>query len=136
MTSNGLTLALTVLPATLAVCRLAPDSPIPDWASGGVLSIAARTPDELSLVCADDAVPDGTVAERGWRALQVAGPLPFEMVGVMAALAVPLSEAQVSIFVVSTFLTDYLLVRAGDLDWAVQALRGAGHRSLIMSNEQ
>jgi len=128
MTSNGTKLALTVLPSTLAVCRLAPDSPVPEWANSGVLSIAARTPDELSLVCADDAVPDGTVAERGWRALQVEGPLPFDMVGVMAALAVPLAQAQVSIFAVSTFLTDYVLVRAGDLLWAIQALRSAGHR--------
>jgi hypothetical protein len=62
MTSNGSHLGLTVLPSTLAVCRLAPDSPIPGWATGGVLSVVARTPDELSLVCADDAVPDGTVA--------------------------------------------------------------------------
>lgn len=127
MTSHG-SLSLIVLPSTLAVCRLAPDSPVPDWATGGVLSIAARTPDELSLVCADDAVPDGTVAERGWRALQVEGPLAFEMIGVLASLAVPLAQAQVSIFAVSTFLTDYLLVRAGDLDWAIQALRGAGHK--------
>lgn len=128
MTSNGTRLALTVLPSTLAVCRLAPDSPIPGWATGGMLSIAARTPDELSLVCADEAVPDGTIAERGWRALQVDGPLPFDTVGVMAALAVPLAQAEVSIFAVSTFLTDYVLVRAGDLDWAVEALRTAGHR--------
>lgn len=127
MSSNSPMLALSVLAPTLAVCRLAPDSPIPAWAEGGMLSVVARTPDELSIVCLDDAVPDGTVAERGWRALQVQGPLPFDMVGVMASLAVPLAEAQVSIFAVSTFLTDYLLVRDGDLDWAVQALRGAGH---------
>jgi hypothetical protein len=59
--------------------------------------------------------------------LQVEGPLAFEMIGVIASLAVPLAEAQVPIFAVSTFLTDYLLVRAGDLEWAIQALRGAGH---------
>jgi len=83
---------------------------------------------ELSVVCADAAVPDGVRAERGWRALTVVGPLDLALTGVLASLAVPLAEAGVAIFAIATFDTDYLLVRRERLSDAVTALRAAGHR--------
>ncbi|MEA2380663.1 MAG: uncharacterized protein QOH72_634 [Solirubrobacteraceae bacterium] len=78
-------------------------------------------------MCAAARVPDGARAESGWRALGVDGPLDFALTGVLAAVAVPLAEAGVSIFAVSTYDTDYVLVRADRLPDAVAALRGAGH---------
>jgi hypothetical protein len=121
------TLTLTLLPDSLAVCRLGPDEPVPGWAWAGPLAAVVRTPDELSVVCAEAAVPAGVRCERGWRALRVAGPLDFSEVGVLAALVGPLADAGVSVFAVSTFDTDYLLVRAGQLPAAVAALTAAGH---------
>ena len=82
---------------------------------------------ELTLVAPEASVPDGVGAERGWRALEVDGPLDFSMTGVLAALSGALAQAGVSIFAVSTYDTDVLLVRAGQLRAAVDALRDAGH---------
>jgi hypothetical protein len=122
---------LTVLPGELAVARLGPGEPVPEWASpggGAALHAVVRTAGELSVVCAVEAVPSGARAERGWRALAVTGPLDFGLTGVLATLAVPLAEAGVPIFAISTFDTDHLLVRAERLGEAVAALRAAGHR--------
>jgi hypothetical protein len=120
-------LRLTLLPDELAVCRLAAADPLPRWLpAAGFLSIT-RTAEELSIVCASGAVPDGTRAEAPWRALAVAGPLDFGLVGVLAALTVPLADAGVPIFALSTFDTDYVLVKAGRLAEAAGALRAAGH---------
>ncbi len=105
-----------------------PDCRVPRWAFRGTFSTVSRTPDELSIVCEEDAVPNSIPSERGWRGLRVVGPLDFSMVGVLAALAVPLGEANVSLFCVSTFETDYILVRADALGQAVAALEKAGHR--------
>jgi len=125
-------LDLRLLPERLAICRLTATDAIPDWIShrrpeGGFLSIT-RTPDELSLVCSESLVPAGVTAQRGWRGLAVRGPIDFEETGVLLSLAAPLAASRVSIFAVSTYDTDYLLVRAGDLGLAVDLLRQAGHR--------
>jgi hypothetical protein len=128
---------LRVLAGDLAVARLEPDAPLPAWAAfapggpgggGGGIHAVVRTAAELSVVCADASVPDGVRAERGWRALTVAGPLDLALTGVLAALAVPLAEAGVAVFAIATFDTDYLLVRGERLPDAVAALRAAGHR--------
>lgn len=86
-----------------------------------------RTPAELSAVCDVAVVPSSVKAEGPWRALAVRGPLNFNMTGVLAALTAPLASAGISIFAISTFDTDYLLVRDRELDRAVRALREAGH---------
>ena len=121
-------LALRVLPGRLAVCRLDADAPVPSWAWSGPLASATRTAGELSIVCSEAAVPKVVQQEGGWNALAVVGPLAFEDVGLLSALAAPLARAGLSIFVISTFDTDYLLVRAEKLDEAIGVLRGAGHR--------
>ena len=103
---------------------------MPPWATAdpGALSAVVRTRRELSVVCAEAAVPDGVQAQRGWRALEVAGPLDLSLTGVLAALAVPLADAGVPIFAVATFDTDYVLVPAARLADALRALERAGHR--------
>lgn len=117
---------LTILPSPVAVCRLAPDAGVPDWARGAFLSVT-RTADELSVVCDDELVPADIQAERGWRALKLEGPIPFEMTGVAAALLAPLAKAQISIFLISTYDTDYLLLKSESFPRAVDVLRGAGY---------
>jgi len=121
-------LTLQPLSGTFAVCRLAPDAPVPTWASAGAFYSVTRAPDELSVVCPEDLVPAGLRAERGWSCLQVEGPLDLSLTGVLASLAQPLAEAGVSVFAVSTFDTDYLLIRDGQLPAALPALTRAGHR--------
>jgi hypothetical protein len=120
---------LTLVPVegTYSICRLGPDAPWPTWAAGGRFVSVTRTADEVSVVCEQGAVPAGVRCEPGWRCLRVAGTLPFSAVGVVAGLASPLAAAGVSVFVVSTFDTDFLLVQDGDLDRAVLALRQHGH---------
>ncbi|HEX8213733.1 MAG TPA: ACT domain-containing protein [Longimicrobium sp.] len=123
-------LRLTILPEALTVCRLAAGDAFPSWLpTHGFLSVT-RTSDELSVVCAADAVPAGVRCEPGWRALAVAGPLDFDLTGVLASIATPLAEAGISIFAISTFDTDYVLVKADRLGDATDALRHAGHRFL------
>lgn len=115
------------LPERLAIVRLDPAAERPAWAWAGPFASVTRTAEELSIVCAETAVPETARAERGWRALMVEGPLDFEETGVLAALTAPLAETGVPVFTLSTFDTDYLLVRERDLVAATEALRGAGH---------
>ena len=117
------------LPGRFAVCRLAPNAALPDWARGGFISIT-RTPEELSLLCEEANLPQSETefkAERGWAGLKVKGPLEFTEIGILAALAAPLAQRRISIFVVSTFDTDYLFVKEVQLLEAVAALKEAGH---------
>ena len=120
-------LRFIVLPDHLAVCRFNQDTPIPAWALSGTVFTITRTADELSVVCQQNLVPDGVRCERGWRCLRVAGTMDFSMIGVVASLSTPLAAAGVGIFVISTFDTDYLLVKNDDFSRAVAALRAAGH---------
>lgn len=119
-------LSITLMPGLLAVCRLPAGAPMPSWVRGDFTSVT-RTAAELSIVCDDDGVPENIQAARGWRALVVAGPIPFETTGVAAALVAPLADAEISVFLIATFDTDYALVRAADVTFAVGALRAAGH---------
>jgi hypothetical protein len=118
---------LHTLDELYAIVRLEPDAELPDWVRGGHFWSATRSESELSIVCCEEDVPTDASAERGWCALELAGPLDFSLTGVVAALVTPLAEAEVPIFVISTFETDYLFVRERDLERSVEALAEAGH---------
>jgi hypothetical protein len=118
---------LHLLPGSLGIARLAPEAALPEWARQGVLWAAVRSLDELSMICEERFIPPEVRAERGWRALQIEGPLDFSMLGVLAGIAGVLAEAGVSIFVLSTYDTDTVLVKETALDRALAALRGAGY---------
>ena len=122
------TLDLTVEAWELAVSRLPPDAPVPAWAMRGAFHAIVRTPAELSIVCPADAVPAGVRAEKGWRCFSLAGPIAFEETGVLSSIAAPLAAADVGIFAISTFDTDYVLVPGARLEAALRALEAAGHR--------
>jgi hypothetical protein len=118
---------LTVLDHRLAVCGLDGAADLPGWAHQGNFFSITRGTDELSVVCLEGLVPEGVRAERGWRAMRVVGVIDFSVIGVLARLTVPLAEAGIGVFAVSTFDTDYLLVKEQDLGEAIEALRDAGH---------
>lgn len=118
--------ALTLHATPLALCRLAPDAPVPAWAWAGAFASVTRTPAELSIVCDETHVPADVAASRGWRAFEVRGPLDLSLVGVLAELAAPLVQAGVSIFPIATYDTDWILVREAQLDAACDAFTRAG----------
>ena len=120
-------LTLDLVPGSYAICRWAPEEPLPPWVMEGEFFSVTRTPAELSAVCDVAALPPGVKAEAPWLMLAVRGPLDFNITGVLAGLATPLATAGISIFAISTYDTDYVLVRSADFDRAVRALREAGH---------
>jgi len=123
-----LRLRLRETPWRLAICRFPPDTPLPAWvlhASAEFWSIT-RTPQELSVVCSEDDLPPSVAeqVERDWRAFAVVGPLPFGLTGVVSGLTAPLAAAGVPVFVLSTYDTDYVLVKAVDFVKAHGVLSG------------
>jgi hypothetical protein len=122
-------LDLIWLPGCQAICRLGPKSAVPEWAAGRFLS-TTRTADELSIVCDCDAVPDAVRQEGPYAIFRVVGSMDLGLVGILAAIAAPLAAERISIVAISTFDTDYVLVREDDRGRAESALTGAGHRFL------
>ena len=119
---------ITVMSGSFAVCRLVNTPDRRDTLGDAKPFFLAVTSDEISLVCHSDVVPsDALEVEDGWALLRVAGPLDFGLIGVIAGLSRTLAEAGIPIFVTSTYLTDYLMVKADRLDEAVRALTDAGH---------
>jgi uncharacterized protein len=119
---------LEAIEVLLAVCRLDADSDVPPWVERSrAFTSVTRTTDELSVICAFDDVPEGVPMEGPWRALRVRGPIVMTLIGVVASLAGALADAGISIFAVSTFDTDYILVHEPDFEAAVDALTRAGH---------
>jgi hypothetical protein len=127
MSASHRSLELLLLPEQLAITRLPAHGPLPSWACAGRFFSLTRTLDELSIVCARQNIPDDLRSGTAWRAFQVRGPFALSETGILLALAAPLADAQVSLFAISTFDTDYLLVNSEQLPQAVAALRRAGH---------
>ena len=121
-------LRLRLLPGELAVVRLAPGASLPEWGRTGPLACTTWTAEETSIVCAAAVVPPGAVAERGFRAFALMGPIPFTSTGILASLTEPLARAGISLFALSTYDTDYLLVKEAVRAAAEETLRSAGHR--------
>jgi len=121
-----MTLTFTLLADRYAIVRLGAADPVPTWPRGDFVSIT-RTPEELSIVCREDAVPGMVRADRGWRCLALQGPFALDQTGVAAELTGVLAAAGVSVFVIATFDTDYVLVTDRAIERAVAALRAAAH---------
>ncbi len=119
---------IRTLSEEFALARLSAHDAVPDWVAGHDLIAVVRTRDELSIVCRSDAVPASVDdVQRGFRGLAVVGTLDFGLTGVIAGLTRPLADAGIPIFSISTFDTDYMLVRGERLDAAKAALAGAGY---------
>lgn len=116
-------LTLSILPEKLGVCHFAKNSLIPSWATqdGNFFSLT-KTRDELSVVYPQDKIPAGILVEKDWRAFKVEGPLGFSLTGIVASLTPPLAKAKISILYISTYETDYLLVKENNLKRAEKVL--------------
>ena len=116
-----------VLAERLAVCQLAAAASVPDWSLGKGFFCVTQTADELSIVREESLVPDGVRVEKDWVALKLEGPFPFSMTGVLSSFLQPLAAAEIPIFAVSTFDTDYVLIKRDKLEQAIGVLGAAGH---------
>ena len=124
-------LKFSMVPGTYAVCRLPASAAVPAWAGKAVVSIT-RTAEELSIVCEERRLPEDVFGiefqiERGWVLLKLHGPFPLDAIGVLSSVAKPLAEAAISLFALSTFDTDYILVKRIHAKQAIAALTLAGH---------
>jgi len=125
---NSMKLTLEVLSDSIAVCKLAVTQVVPSWAYQGRFLSITKTEEEISIVCSEDNIPDNVVCVRGWRAFKVQGILDFGLVGILANITTALADAGLGIFAISTYNTDYILVKEKDLKSAIAALRNGGHK--------
>ena len=128
MTAKQLT--LIVQHGLYGVCRLNPSEPVPEWSLQGEFFSLSRTAEEFSIVCAETQIPSTVLCERSWRMFKIAGILDFALVGIVAGVSTALASARLGIFVLSTYNTDYILVKQADFSAAVAALRAAGYEVL------
>jgi hypothetical protein len=117
---------LLTLAGTFAVVRLDPSASVPEFALQSSFFSITKSLGELSIVCEEGLVPDDLKAEKGWRILKVDGVLDFNLTGILASIANPLAEAKISIFAVSTYDTDYILIKAEILSHALNVLSAHG----------
>ena len=113
-----------------AIVRLAPEVPVPNWATKGEFTSITRTVDELSIVCPADNLPRDVQSPHHWTCLKLEGPFPFSLTGVLLAFIEPLSTKGIPIFAISTYDTDYVLVQEAFATGALESLREAGHELL------
>jgi uncharacterized protein len=128
--------SLELLTDLLTICRLTPNTPVPDLKAIKGYYALVQTSDETTLICPQHYAPRGVPAEIGWRALEVRGPLEFDMIGVLSDLAGCLAEAKISIYVLSTYDTDIIFVKDRMLKIAITALQKAGHVIIEPPNYQ
>ncbi|MGN0064353.1 MAG: ACT domain-containing protein [Nocardioides sp.] len=114
-------------PEQLAVVRLGPGAPIPAWAESSSIFSVTATAAETSVVCAARNVPKKVPHERSFTAFAVVGPLDFALTGVLVSLLTPLAEEEISVFTLSTYDTDWILVPKERAEKAAEAWRRRGH---------
>jgi hypothetical protein len=115
---------LSVLPEKFGICHLSKNIPIAVWDESGSFFSTTRGRNELSVVCNQEKIPAGVMAEKGWKAfrLDTSTDLGIYSVGVISALAKPLAEAGISIFNISTYETNYIMVEEKNFEKAKEAL--------------
>lgn len=115
-------LTLKLLKEKYGVCRLDKTELIPQWIKDNDFYSITKTADELSIVCVQDNIPNDIRCEKDWRVLKVEGPLDFSLIGILSSISTILAQNGVSIFAISTYDTDYILVKNKDIDNAIKAL--------------
>ncbi|WP_446897127.1 ACT domain-containing protein [Clostridium sp. LBM24168] len=124
-------LKIRLLKEKFCVCRLNRDEDIPKWIKDDEFYSVTRTSEELSIVCVQNDIPDDIQCEKDWRILKIQGPLDFSLIGVLASISNILSENDISIFAISTYDTDYILVKNSDISNAVNSLSNSGYEILF-----
>jgi hypothetical protein len=118
---------ISVLKDNYKVCRLNAFEGVPEWALETPLSSVTRTAEELSIVCPDQVAPKELESEHEWKCLKIHGPLGFDEVGIISSLTKVLADVDISVFVLSTFETDYIMVKRLNIEKAAKALKDNGH---------
>jgi hypothetical protein len=119
---SSIKLTLKLLNERYSVCKLDKNTTIPIWPMKGNFFSITKTEDELSIVCLQENIPDDIKCEKDWRILKVEGPLDFSLVGILASISSLMAEAQISIFALSTYDTDYILVKENKIEAAINTL--------------
>jgi len=115
-------LTMKLLNQKFGVCRLDKNELIPEWAKNGDFYSITKTLDELSIVCSQDFIPSNIKCEKDWKALKIEGPLDFSLIGILSSISTILAQVGISIFAISTYDTDYILVKEKDITNAINAL--------------
>ncbi len=119
---------LKMLAHELTVCKV---EEISDINTSGDFFFIGKTDEEISLVCKTEDTPPHTLArDDGWRAFRIEGVLDFSLIGILSRLTAILAEQRIGIFAVSTFNTDYILVKEENLERALAALAAAGYEMI------
>lgn len=121
-------LNLSVLKGTYGIAQLDPQSSIPPWASQGEFFSITRSTEELSVVCLASAIPESVRSDQGWRIFKIQGPFAFDQVGILNAVTSVFAEKGIGLFAISTYDTDYILVKEDHLDHVIASLMDAGHQ--------
>lgn len=119
---------LSVLEETFSIYRLAPDASLPEAVSECDFYSLSKTTEELSLVCPEHLAVKSDKSSPDWKCLKVAGPLDFKLTGILAGITEVLAKEKLSVFAISTFDTDYILIKKQDLTPAISALERTGYR--------
>lgn len=120
-------LKIKLLEKKFCVCRLNKNDTVPEWTRNNDFCSITRTSEELSIVCMQNNVPDDIKCEKDWRILKIEGPLDFSLVGILASISEILSQSKISIFAISTYNTDYILVKDSEISNAVNELSKSGY---------
>lgn len=120
-------LIMRLLKGNFAVCRLDNTETIPSWSKNGEFFSITKTSEELSIVCAEENIPNDIKCEKHWRVIKIEGPLDFSLIGILASISTTLAQKGISIFAISTYDTDYILVKSKDIDNTISALLSEGH---------
>jgi hypothetical protein len=123
-------LKFSLVLGSFAVCRLPARAALPEWALRDSFFSVTRTADELSIVCPAGQVPGDVHHENDWACLKLEGPFPFSETGILSSFVQPLSDRAIPIFAISTFDTDYVLVKHAWVEKAIQTLSDAGHHAV------
>lgn len=124
-------LVMRLLSKRYGVCRLNKTETIPEWAKEGEFLSITKTLDELSIVCDEEVIPNDIKCEKDWRILKIEGVLDFSLIGILASISTILAQKAISIFAISTYDTDYILVKDKDINNAIEALVNEGYEVII-----
>jgi hypothetical protein len=117
---------LSILKENYCICRLNPNDSVPEWVNKNGFWTITQTQNELSIVCQDNPLAESLKSQRDWKIIKAEGILDFNLTGILSSIAKPLAKAKISIFAISTFDTDYILIKRSHVPEAISALQLAG----------
>lgn len=120
-------LVLSTLDGFFAICKLNPQTKIPNWALKGEFYSITRTSEELSILCPQKIIPDEITSVGRWRGLKIEGPFQFTEIGILNSITAPLASVKISLLSISTFDTDYVFIQDDQFENALLILAANGH---------